>query len=378
MIKRLIMNNRIISVIFSSFVQLLFRIIQIFVKIDRKMILINSFSGRKFDDSPKIIFEELKKDPDFKEYKFIWGFKEKRKEFPTEQVEIGTVKYLLVLAKAKYWISNSSIEQLIPLSSSKHVYINTWHGVPLKFLGKDQTKDSTLAINWYNKVKFDLLLSSGEYDNDIFHRIFPSTDNIQITGLPRNLELYKSEEDKKKTKDKLMKSLKLDTNKKTILYAPTFRASSVKDRDEMVLPFGEKVFEKLTKQYNFLIRPHYFIKKIFPSEGIIDVRDYDLNDLMILSDLLITDYSSIMFDYFILNKPVILYTYDLEEYKSNNGTYIDPEDIGLPIVENSNEIIAKIVEVFNDKSFSMRDINNKFNKDVNNSINMIKRTIQKT
>lgn len=95
MIKRLIMTNKIVGIMVVYFIKLLFKGLQIFIKVEPKTILITSFSGRKFDDSPRIIYEELKVDPDFKEYRFIWGFKKIREEFPTEQVQMGTFKYLL-------------------------------------------------------------------------------------------------------------------------------------------------------------------------------------------------------------------------------------------------------------------------------------------
>lgn len=374
--KKIIMSSKILSKLLIFFVKFVFSVFQVFVKVNPKKILFSSFSGRKYDDSPQVLYEELKRDKSFEDYSFVWVFKEKSKKLPSEiQVKSNTFKYFVALLTSKYWISNSSIEELIPINSKKHVYINTWHGVPIKFLGNDQKKDSYLARNWYTSVNFNLLLSSGDYDSNLFRKIFPKSQNIKVTGLPRNLELYENSSKKNEIKKRTITKLKLDPLKKTILYAPTFRADNLSDRAKMDLKFDKESFKKITSEYNFLVRPHYFIEKITPDKGFKDVRDFKLNDLLITSDLLITDYSSIMFDYMILNKPIISYAYDLTDYRNNNGTYIDPIDIGIPIIQSSKKLPEIIEKEFKRNTVRSKELNKIYNVQKNISVDYVKKFI---
>ncbi|MEE6667712.1 CDP-glycerol glycerophosphotransferase family protein [Pediococcus acidilactici] len=374
--KTRIMSSKVLSKLLIFFVKLSFSVLQLFIKVNQKKILFSSFSGRKYDDSPQVLYEELKSDKKFEDYSFVWVFKKENKELPSEiQVRSNTFKYFVALLTSKYWISNSSIEELVPLNSKNHVYINTWHGVPIKFLGNDQKKDSYLARNWYTAVKFNLLLSSGDYDSNLFRKIFPKTQNIKVTGLPRNLDLYEDASKKNEIRQKTITKLKLDPSKKTILYAPTFRADSLNDRAQMELNFDKESLKKITSEYNFLIRPHYFIEKIVPDKGFKDVRDFRLNDLLITSDLLITDYSSIMFDYMILNKPIISYAYDLADYRNNNGTYIDPTDIGIPIIQSSKKLPGIIKEELKKNTVKSKELNKIYNVQKNISVDYVKKFI---
>ncbi|WPP08689.1 CDP-glycerol glycerophosphotransferase family protein [Pediococcus inopinatus] len=369
--KKFIMKHSVVSFMFVYIIKAFFYLIQLVIKVDNRLILFTSFSGRSFNDSPKVVFDSLLKDSDFEEFNFVWGFRNKKKDFKYQQIKTGTFAYLIVLARAKYWISNSSIEQLIPLNSKKHVYINTWHGVPLKFLGSDETRGNFITNNWYKKVRFDLLLSSGKYDNKLFHRIFPNTENIQLTGLPRNIELSSNLSRETAIKH-INNKLKLDSNKKIILYAPTFRATSIEDRGVMRLHLSEKMLEKLSSRYTLLVRPHYFVENIVPANGITDVRNLDLESLMQVSDLLITDYSSVMFDYLNLKKPIILYTYDLDDYLKKNGTYINPKSIGLPMANNSEQLLTTIQACFKNENSKLAEIENEFNVTSNKSLRVIK------
>ncbi|WP_367365376.1 CDP-glycerol glycerophosphotransferase family protein [Pediococcus parvulus] len=373
--KKFIMNHKIVSFVFLYIVKISFFLMHFFIKVDDNLVLFTSFSGRNFNDSPKTIFEALRQDKEFENFRYVWGFKKYKENFKWDQVKTSTWSYFITLIRAKYWISNSSIDQLVPINSKKHVYINTWHGVPLKFLGKDEKRENFLTKNWYQKVQFDLLLSSGEYDNKLFHRIFPSCKNIQITGLPRNICLSDAS-NKQKALEYVSKKITFDKQKKTILYAPTFRAKSINNRGVMTLPFSKKALKRLSEQYNFLVRPHYFVEKIVPVNSITDVRELDLNNLMQVSDILITDYSSIMFDYLNLNKPIILYTYDMYDYIKNNGTYINPNEIGFPVVDSSEDLIIKIQEVLKQEYNQTVKIREKFNVFPNVSVEVVKNFIK--
>lgn len=138
------------------------------------------------------------------------------------KVDINSFDYLVTLFKSKYWISNASIELLIPINSKKHIYINTWHGIPMKHLGPDEKNLEFIVKNWYRKVKFDLLLCSGDYDKKIFEYIFPNNINVDVVGLPRNEALVKESLNKDIIKNRVIKKLGLDPQKEVFTIRTNF------------------------------------------------------------------------------------------------------------------------------------------------------------
>ncbi|MEF7456840.1 CDP-glycerol glycerophosphotransferase family protein [Pediococcus pentosaceus] len=136
-----IKKNNFIGWLYVQFLTCFYQILDFFLVPKPKQIIFTSFSGRQFSDSPRIIFEALKKDNKFSDFKFIWAFRNPS-AFPeiddSMKVDINSFDYLVTLLKSKYWISNDSIERLTPINSKKHIYINTWHGIPMKHLGPDE------------------------------------------------------------------------------------------------------------------------------------------------------------------------------------------------------------------------------------------------
>nr|WP_232843653.1 CDP-glycerol glycerophosphotransferase family protein [Secundilactobacillus angelensis] len=320
-----------------------FKVLQHFTKVDQRKILFVSFSGKQYSDSPRVIYLNMKEDKRFQRFKFRWGFvnpKGIKSVSTNEKVNINSIRYYYELASSKYWISNASIERLLPINSNKHVYINTWHGIPMKMLGDDDIGADPLVTNWYRKAQIDFLTVNGKYDEQIFSEVFPRTKHMIRGGLPRNFRLYNSSvDDKQKLKDEMH----LNLNKKVILYAPTFRDNP--SEMEKVL----KVLNKLNQngildKYNFLFRGHYFFdENEHLADKVINVTKYkSIEELYIVSDILISDYSSVIFDYSILMKPIILYTPDLESYQHSRGFYKKPTDLDLPIVYTAESLEALI------------------------------------
>ncbi|WP_420223080.1 CDP-glycerol glycerophosphotransferase family protein [Pediococcus acidilactici] len=339
MVKDLLKKNKIMALLITYIGLILFGIIQKFVKIKENQILFVSFAGKQFSDSPKTIYKRLVNNNDFE---LVWAFLEPNevKIDAGRKVKINSLSYFIELAKSKYWVSNASIERLIPFKSDKHVYINTWHGTPLKKLGKDDKKSDVLVRNWYKKANIDYFTVSSEYDFEIFKEVFPRVRHFIKGGLPRNEVLYKVKDNlelSKKIRNKVESTFNLDKNKKTILYAPTFR-----DTKELTVKFdqilNDEKFSELSKKFNILFRGHYF-KEDSNTNDMIDVSNYpDINELFISSDVLITDYSSVMFDFSILNKEIILFTPDYNEYIKERGFYIEPKALKLPILYTVNEL----------------------------------------
>ena len=325
-IETLLKNNRIIYNIYSLLMNAILNGLKMFIKVDEKIILFNSFGGKKYDDSPKAIFEYMLESQRYSDYKFYWGINEPQKFNIPEATVIknNTAKYFLIALKAKYWITNSSIERGLKFKNKKTIYINTWHGTAIKMIGQDMQENNGAKLK---VTEPDYYYAQSNYDIEIFSKAFMvPKEKILLSGLPRNDELCYIT----KTKiENIKKKLNIPLEKKVILYAPTFREYE-RDATGCILkpPVDlEKWHKELSKEFVVLFRAHYEVNKaleIKDDEFIKNMSDYEnLNELMIISDILISDYSSIMVDYAILERPIYSYAYDYEKYKQKRGLYID-------------------------------------------------------
>lgn len=311
--------------IFSFFINVL----KVFIKPDEKLILINSFGGKKYDDSPKEIFEAMRKDERFKAFRFVWAFHNPQ-EYTVDGAKIiktDCLEYFITALKARCWITNSTIERGLNFRGKNTLYFNTWHGTPIKKMGTD-ISDTNRSFSSKSSFGADVLTVQGDYEADIFSRVFNiSQDKLLKCGLPRNDFLVNCSIQEKNI---LKKKIGIPDDKIIILYAPTFREY---ERDSvqnciLVPPMDiNKWRRKLGDNFCLLFRAHYEVAKIMEireDSFIKNMTEYPcLNDLMIVSDLLISDYSSVFFDYSIMNKPMLHFTYDYEKYSENRGMYFD-------------------------------------------------------
>lgn len=368
-----IKKNNFIGWLYVQSVACCYRILDFFIVPKPKRIIFTSFSGRQYSDSPRAIFEALRNDNSFKEFEFIWAFREPDK-FPEldddMKVKINSFSYLLALFKSRYWISNASIERLIPINSRKHVYINTWHGIPMKHLGPDEKNLEYIVKNWYSKVKFDVFLCSSDYDKNLFKHIFPSNNNVNVVGLPRNKQLVHESHNEKSIKNKVIEKLKLDPKKDILLYAPTFREHDLDISSKNNLFFKEEFLSEISKKYNILVRGHYFALENL-NNNVFNVSNYvELNELMIASDILVSDYSSIIFDYLLLEKPILLYLYDYEKYSKYRGLYFDPNKFFDTCID-----IDKLADKLLKKNFKDNRNLKKYFNDLEDPIYLVKDTL---
>lgn len=335
--------------------------------VDDHTILFESFIGRKYVDSPKAIYEYMKDHPDYQAYQFIWFFNEPDKysfleKHPRTRVfKHKSDDYYKYYATSKYWITNSRITDAI-LKKPEQVYVQCWHGTPLKRLGFDIEVESGNAMNSIKDIhykyevdakKYSYMLSPSRFCSEkfisAFHLDYFNKEDILIEeGYPRNDALINyREEDVSRIKE----VLGLDPDKKVILYAPTWR-DNMHEAGVGYIYHTAVDFDRLRDQFGentvILFRAHYFVANSFDFkkyEGFVyNVSDYDdINDLYIIADLLITDYSSVFFDYANLKRPIIFYMYDLESYKTQlRDFYIDLEELPGPIVENEEDLMTAI------------------------------------
>ena len=143
-IANLLKYNKFLYSIYYKIFGSLINIISVFVKTDKELILFNSFAGRKFDDSPKAIFEAMKKDERFRGYKIVWAF-HNPDDFSVEgavKLKTDGMKYFITALQSGVWITNSSVERGLKFKKDSTFYFNTWHGTPIKLMGKDISSDN--------------------------------------------------------------------------------------------------------------------------------------------------------------------------------------------------------------------------------------------
>lgn len=338
-----------------------------------KTIIFSSYLGLEYSCNPRAIYETMIKDPKYKDYKYIWVFKKKalRNEEiinkppfnnpNTTIVRYASKEYLKAMSDVKYWVFNSKLPRYI-IKKKNQVYLQTWHGTPLKRLAYDiEVPEGTSfyrsgmsqaeMLNTYDidVKRYDYFLSSSKYATEKFLSSFRMPKDIILeTGYPRNeILLNFTQENVREIKLKYS----IPNDKKVILYAPTWRDNHFNHKGylfNLEVDFN-KWQEKLGDEYVVLFKPHYLISNKFSFENnqdfVIDVKKcLDINELYIVSDILITDYSSVFFDYSLLKRPMYFYMYDIEEYQNKlRGFYIDiNKELPGFIYSNENELLDSI------------------------------------
>lgn len=330
--------------------------------IKENYIMFESFFGKSYSDSPKYISEYLNKNYPGK-YKFVWVLNENKSKVPYNVIKVKrfSVQYMYYLGVCKYFVFNGRQPAWFRKREGT-IFLETWHGTPLKKLVFDQ-EDVCGATPQYKKQVYkqtrawDYLVAPNEFSHDTFKRCFMYDKEMLNTGYPRNDILHYP------NKDEIAKQLKsklgIPSDKKTILYAPTWRDDEYyeKGKYKFELKMDLKMMrEQLGENYVVLLRTHYFIADSIDTTGIEDfaynLSKYDdISEIYLISDILITDYSSVFFDYANLKRPMLFFTYDLDKYRDVlRGFYIDMEkEIPGPLVFTTEEIIETIKNIDNIK-----------------------------
>ena len=321
----IIKHNAFLQATYRVVMSFVFRVWGLFVRTDERLVLFVSFMGKNFNDSPKAIYDYLKSHPEYKDYKFVWAFENPSKFPDLNSVKIDTPAYFKTALKAKYWITNTNIERGLKFKKKGQKYLNTWHGIALKYIGNDVEgrKD-------FNFDTVDHLCVCGDHDEQVYKTAFNAKENSYLRcGLPRNEELWSVPSERRA---ELREKLGIPDGKKVILYAPTWRESTDGGKSYAIKPpIHLDTWEKeLGDEYVVLFRAHHQTNKVLGvhfDELVRDVSSYPaVNDLMIVADILITDYSAIAFDYSILCKPILCYAYDYDTYLVERGMYFQMDE----------------------------------------------------
>ena len=359
------------------------------IKTDHRLVYFSSFRGKGYSDSPRAIYEAMLKDNRFKDYMFVWTFNDPE-EYQSLENDSNTklVKRLSeeetnVIKTAGYWITNYRMFDFY-IPKKDQVYVQCWHGTPLKKLGFD-LQNSANAMNSDEEIyekytrdteRFKYFLSPSSWATSKFisawnMSIYGKENCVIEEGYPRNDRLFTASDNEV---EQIKHDLGLNKigNKKIILYAPTWRDNQYKKG--LGYTYTTKVdFDILQKElgndFIILFRAHYLVANEFDFkkyEGFIyDVSEYsDINDLYLISDMLITDYSSVFFDYANLKRPIVYYMYDFEEYRDElRGFYLSLDELPGPIVKTIEDLITQVK--FLSHSFNFDEKYMAFNKKFN-------------
>jgi CDP-glycerol glycerophosphotransferase len=334
--------------------------IHVFLKKEVKTnwIMFESFFGKNYSDSPKYIYEYISKNYPGK-YRCIWVIDNKKSKIPYKHKRIKrfSFRYYYYLARCGYFVFNSRQPEWA-VKRPESIFLETWHGTPLKKLVFD-IEDITSASPKYKQQVYkqsrawDYLIAPNAFSSETFRRCFMYENAMLETGYPRNDILHAPDRDKLALEIRC--KLGIPANKKTILYAPTWRDDEYygKGQYKFELHMDLNLMKKeLGDEYVLLLRTHYFIADSLDVSGVedfaINLSKYDdISELYLISDILITDYSSVFFDYANLKRPMLFFTYDLEKYRDVlRGFYIDIEkEVPGPLLFTTEEVVDAVKNI---------------------------------
>ena len=309
--------------------------------INKKKVLFSSFDGRKISCNPKYIYEYLKENK--YDLKYIWEYNGKKGK---NYVSHNSLRFIFAVMTSKYIIINDGISPVFPLRK-RQVVVNTWHGSgAYKRVGKfvdEKINGTSIKRQRLCNKQISFYLSGCQ----IFSTVMAESLEYPIekfipTGMPRNSILFK-QNDVCAIKNKYG----FDKDVKICLYAPTFRGetSFSGEEDFSKIDFNS-ILKSLEKRFggNWVIalRCHYSRNTTCCKQFIDLTSVEDMQELLIISDVLISDYSSCIWDYSFTYKPCFLFCYDLSRYKDERNFYIPIHEWGFPVSTNLDELKLSI------------------------------------
>ena len=349
-LKSFIKRNKFAYHIYYRIGSALLRFCSLFIRTDPHTVLFISYGGKKYDDSPRAVYEYMRRHSYFKDFRLVWAFTDPAaySQVP-EAVKVDTPAYFFAALRAGFWITNSSASRGLNFKKPSTKYYLYEHGMTcLKRIGTDilqaqkayglDFQEHFHAVFIEGLQEIPILAQAWHMDPQIFHP----------TGLPRNDDLCNLSADEQRS---LKAQLGIPPEKRVILYAPTFRESSrsPNGQNALSIPFHfDRWATALGQSYVLLVTAHYEVAHLLDSlpknEFVYNCFQYPiLNDLLKVADVLISDYSSIVFDYSILERPIFCYGYDYSDYKEERGFYTDPSALfSHGVIENEDALLNAI------------------------------------
>jgi CDP-glycerol glycerophosphotransferase len=318
----------------------------------RKTVVYNSFHGR-FSCNPRAIYERL---ADRRAVEHVWLADARHAaSFPRDvrTVDIGSAEARSVLERADFLVANTHTEVEWEKQTGT-TYLQTWHGTPLKRIHHDVLWAPEGRLSYLDRdvARWDVLLSPNAPSSPRLRKAFGFDGTILETGYPRNDLLTSPQAGT--VRATVRHDLGIASDVKAILYAPTWRDDECLLDREKPVPCGLDVSEfmdLLGDDHELLIRSHNMVTgraRVAEQPGVRDVSYFpDIRDLYLAADVLITDYSSAMFDFAVTGKPMFFFAYDLERYaESVRGFYFDfvPEAPG-PVLSTTSDLAEAIAAV---------------------------------
>ena len=315
--------------------------------INNKRIIFYSFGGRQYSCNPMYISKYmLKKYPN--QFQLIWAIDDTAnpllKDTNVKVVKYNSLAFIYYRITSKVIITNDLLPSYIP-SRKKQIHINTWHGGGCYKKTKDPNKAEPSRLEKLNITHFVStckLFTEMEVKKD-----FHFEGEILSVGSPRNDIIFNNNNEyhTESIGQKVRNYYHIIDGVPIILYAPTWRADST---ETFFLPDFDFLSKKYEAEFGvkpvIVIRAHHGITSKIESQCCIDATDYaDVQELLVASDILITDYSSIAWDFSFSSKPCFLFTPDLDEYRKVQGFHIDPEDWGFPVCRDTEALTESII-----------------------------------
>lgn len=307
--------------------------------VDKTVILFESYWGKKIAGNPLAIYRALVRDHPAGSFKIYWT-KAGALDAPAEVAEnpdvtfvvAGTTAYADVLATAGYLVNNVTFPTWF-IRKPDQRYCNTWHGIPMKAMGRDMVAPlSSMANSQRNFLQSDLILGLGDFYTWATLRPYYVerliADRIFNSGTPRVDDSLHPQIDT----DALRQSFGISPTQKIVLFAPTWRGNST----QIAPAFGDQyeqysyLAETLGDDYFVLFSAHQMLKMDDAApvaNGALLPDNANINDVISIVDVMISDYSSIIFDYMPLDRPIILFTHDIADYRETRGLYIEPHEL---------------------------------------------------
>ncbi len=337
-------------------------------KKDPEIVVFEANFGKCYGGNPRYVYEELKRSG--RRFKPVWVYEGGGAPFPylktdVLQVSRGSPAYFSYLSRAKYWVNNIRFQNLNKPEGT--TYLQTWHGTPLKKLGLDIEVDAGPELDardaFLTQVRtWDYLISQNAYSSEIFRRAFGFQNELLEVGYPANDALKSPRIER--IAEAMREKHNLPTNRKIVMYAPTWRDYEKKGpgwsfnfRLQLDL---HRLRKHLGGTHFFVIRLHHLNRAALPDNVFASLKDFvfdatkvaDTHRLLAATDILITDYSSILYDFAVTGRPMIFYMYDEERYATKTrGFYVKPgKELPGPIVRDEGELVAALLKAGDEPS----------------------------
>ncbi len=316
------------------------------------LVVFQSWQGKQYSDNPRALSEELsRRRPDLR---CVWVLRSRPVDVPdgVEVVRQWSRQYYETLARARWLVTNDLLDRRF-VKRRGSTLVQTWHGTPLKRLGFDiatlRSRDTTYLDLLARQVQgWDFLVSPNPHSTEVFRRAFRYDGTVLETGYPRNDLLLSA--DREAVAGRLRSTLGIGPDRRVVLWLPTWRDHlHAPDSYQFPLALDVDAFARaLGEDHVLLVRGHHHTAPNVPDlcrAGVRDVTGFpDVRELLLLADVLLTDYSSAMFDFAVTGRPLLFFAWDLEAYRDEvRGFTFDLElQAPGPVLRSTGDVIAAL------------------------------------